>query len=55
VLEKPLSRNDLTLKLKQVSPLVNINPDTTAILKSLILVGPAGDPATEPWRQAIKR
>ena len=55
VVEKTLSRNDLTLKIKQVSPFVNVNPDTTAILKGLLLVGPAGDPATEPWRQAIKR
>jgi hypothetical protein len=55
VLEKMLSRSDLTLTLKQTSPLANINPDTTAILKGLLLVGPAGDPAIEPWRQAIKR
>jgi hypothetical protein len=54
VLEKMLSRSDLTLQIKQVSPLVNINPDTQAILKTLQLVGPAGDPATQPWRQAIR-
>jgi hypothetical protein len=53
-LEKPPRPSDLTLKIKQVSPLASIAPDTTAILRSLVLIGPAGDPATEPWRQAIR-
>jgi hypothetical protein len=54
-LERAPTRSDLTLRIKQVSPFVSIHPDTQAILKSLVLVGPAGDPAAEPWRQAIRR
>jgi hypothetical protein len=54
VIEHTPNKNNLTLKVKQTSPLVNLNPDTSAILKSLTLVGPPGDPATEPWRQAIR-
>jgi hypothetical protein len=53
-LEKAPNRSDLTLRSKQVSPLASFNSDTQAILRSLVLIGPAGDPATEPWRQAIR-
>ncbi|MFO0727927.1 MAG: hypothetical protein U1E65_29375 [Myxococcota bacterium] len=52
-LEHSPSASDLSLRLTQTSPLVSLNPDTTAIVNSFTLAGPMGDPAGEPWRQAI--
>lgn len=47
-------KSDLSLKLVQTSPLASFNPDTTAVVNHFVLVGPEGDPALEPWRNAIR-
>lgn len=47
-------KSDLSLKLVQTSPFVSFAPDTTAVVNHFILVGPEGDPALEPWRNAIR-
>ncbi len=46
-------KDDLGFRLTQTSPLASFAPDTTALILSYVLVGPEGDPAREPWRNAI--
>lgn len=52
-LQKSPSANDLALRFRQVSPVASFQPDTQAIFHRIVLAGPAGNPDSEPWRNAI--